>query len=94
MKYDIYQIDAFTKEPFKGNPAAVVPLEDDWLPDSVMQKIALENNLAETAFFISTPIGYDLRWFTPTIEMDLCGHATLATGYLLFDILETGQRDP
>lgn len=92
MKYDIYQIDAFTKEPFKGNPAAVVPLEDDWLPDKVMQKIALENNLAETAFFISTPIGYDLRWFTPTIEMDLCGHATLATGYLLFDILETDKE--
>ena len=91
MKYEIYQIDAFTKEAFAGNPAAIVPL-DAWLPDAVMQSIALENNLAETAFFVPNGDGYDLRWFTPTVEMDLCGHATLATGYLLFEILGTDKE--
>jgi len=91
MKYEIYQIDAFTKEAFKGNPAAIVPL-DAWLPDGVMQSIALENNLAETAFFVPNGEGYDLRWFTPTVEMDLCGHATLATGHLLFEILGTDKK--
>jgi PhzF family phenazine biosynthesis protein len=91
MNLQIFQIDAFTKEPFAGNPAAVVPL-DAWLPDSVMQAIALENNLAETAFFVTNGDGYDLRWFTPTVEMDLCGHATLATGYLLFEILGTDKE--
>jgi PhzF family phenazine biosynthesis protein len=91
MKYDIYQIDAFTNEPFKGNPAAVVPF-DAWPADEVMQNIALENNLAETAFFIPDGEGYSLRWFTPTVEMDLCGHATLATGYLIFEILGTDKK--
>lgn len=91
MKYDIYQIDAFTRVPFKGNPAAVVPFEA-WPADGVMQNIAAENNLAETAFFIPNGDGYDLRWFTPTVEMDLCGHATLATGYLLFEILGTDKQ--
>jgi PhzF family phenazine biosynthesis protein len=91
MGLEIYQIDAFTQETFKGNPAAVVPLEK-WLPDRVMQSIALENNLAETAFFVPNGDEYDLRWFTPTIEMDLCGHATLATGYLLFEILGTDKH--
>jgi predicted PhzF superfamily epimerase YddE/YHI9 len=91
MKYDIYQIDAFTNEPFKGNPAAVVPF-DEWPADEVMQDIALENNLAETAFVIRDGDNYGLRWFTPTVEMDLCGHATLATGYLLFEILGTDKR--
>jgi PhzF family phenazine biosynthesis protein len=91
MNLQIFQIDAFTKEPFKGNPAAVVSL-DAWLPDSVMQSIALENNLAETAFFVPNAAGYDLRWFTPTVEMDLCGHATLATGYLLFEVLGTDKE--
>jgi len=91
MKLKIYQVDAFTREPFKGNPAAVVPL-DSWLPDEVMQNIALENNLAETAFFVTNGDGYDLRWFTPTVEMDLCGHATLATGFLLFEILGTNEK--
>ena len=90
MKYDIYQIDAFASTPFAGNPAAIVPLET-WLPDDVMLNIAAENNLAETAFFKRSENGYDLRWFTPTVEMDLCGHATLATGYVIFDILGTDQ---
>lgn len=91
MKYDIYQIDAFTNETFKGNPAAVVPLKV-WPADKVMQNIALENNLAETAFFIPDGDNYGLRWFTPTVEMDLCGHATLATGYLIFEILGTDKK--
>lgn len=91
MKFEIFQIDAFAGRPFAGNPAAVVPL-DAWLPDDVMQNIAAENNLAETAFFVKGPNGYDLRWFTPTIEMDLCGHATLATGFLIFEILGTDQK--
>ena len=91
MKYDIYQIDVFTSVPFKGNPAAVVPF-NAWPADEVMQNIALENNLAETAFFIPDGDDYGLRWFTPTVEMDLCGHATLATGYLIFEILGTDKK--
>ena len=90
MKLDIYQIDAFASKPFAGNPAAIVPL-DKWLPDEVMLNIAMENNLAETAFFVPGEKGYDLRWFTPTIEMDLCGHATLATAFLIFEILGTKE---
>jgi PhzF family phenazine biosynthesis protein len=86
MKLDIYQIDAFAARAFAGNPAAVVPL-DAWLPDDVMLNIAMENNLAETAFFVAGVTGYDLRWFTPAVEMDLCGHATLASGFVLFNIL-------
>lgn len=86
MKLDIYQVDAFSKTLFGGNPAAVVPL-DAWLPDAVMQSIALENNLSETAFFVPEPDGYGLRWFTPSFEIDLCGHATLATAFVLFDQL-------
>src|SRR6187549_902820 len=91
MKHEIFQIDAFASTPFAGNPAAVVPLES-WLPDDVMLNIAMENNLAETAFFVPSEKGYDLRWFTPTIEMDLCGHATLATGFLIFDVLGTKEN--
>ena len=91
MKLDIYQIDAFASTPFTGNPAAVVPL-DEWLPDEVMLNIAMENNLAETAFFVSNGDGYDLRWFTPTVEMDLCGHATLATAFLIFEVLGTDKK--
>lgn len=85
MKLPIYQIDAFTNKVFRGNPAAVVPLEA-WLPDDVMQNIAAENNLAETAFFVQRADGggYDLRWFTPEIEIPLCGHATLASAFVLF----------
>lgn len=89
MKLDIYQVDAFTDTLFGGNPAAVVPLKK-WIPDSLMQQIAMENNLGETAFFVKSEtkeIDYDLRWFTPTIEMDLCGHATLASGFVLFEYL-------
>jgi len=91
MKHEIFQIDAFASKPFAGNPAAVVPLES-WLPDDVMLNIAMENNLAETAFFVPSEKGYDLRWFTPAVEMDLCGHATLATGFLIFEILGTKEN--
>lgn len=82
----MFQVDAFSSEPFRGNPAAVVPL-DSWLPAETMLKIAAENNLAETAFFVKNNDGYDLRWFTPTVEMDLCGHATLASAYVLYELL-------
>ena len=83
MKLLIYQIDAFTSRLFGGNPAAVVTL-DQWLPDDVLQSIAAENNLAETAFVIPRQDKAPLRWFTPIVEVDLCGHATLATGHVLF----------
>jgi PhzF family phenazine biosynthesis protein len=84
MLIPLYQVDAFvTGEPFTGNPAAVCPLET-WLPDAVMQAIAAENNLSETAFFVAESDGYRLRWFTPTTEVDLCGHATLAAGFVVF----------
>lgn len=79
----IYQIDAFTSKVFAGNPAAVCPLEK-WLNDSVMQSIAAENNLSETAFFVREDSGYRIRWFTPVREVDLCGHATLASGFVFF----------
>ena len=85
MKLPIYQLDAFTDTLFTGNPAAVVPLES-WLPDELMQQIAAENNLAETAFFVPTDAGFHIRWFTPCTEVDLCGHATLAAAYVLFKI--------
>lgn len=78
----LYQVDAFTDAVFGGNPAAVCPLEA-WLPDATMQAIAAENNLAETAFFVPDGAGYHLRWFTPTVEVDLCGHATLASAYVI-----------
>lgn len=83
MKLPIYQIDAFTSRLFGGNPAAVVTL-DTWLPDDVMQAIAAENNLAETAFVVPREAHAPLRWFTPTVEVDLCGHATLASAHVLF----------
>ncbi|HEX2640630.1 MAG TPA: PhzF family phenazine biosynthesis protein [Pyrinomonadaceae bacterium] len=86
MSLQIFQVDAFASEPFRGNPAAVVPLES-WLPAETMLKIAAENNLAETAFFVKNGDGYDLRWFTPTVEIDLCGHATLASAYVLYELL-------
>jgi PhzF family phenazine biosynthesis protein len=89
-KNAIYQVDAFTDELFGGNPAAVVPLAS-WLPDTVMQSIAAENNLSETAFFVKAGVGYDLRWFTPTIEVNFCGHATLATAHIFFTILKTEE---
>lgn len=86
MKLSLYQIDAFASRLFEGNPAAVCPL-DEWLPDEIMQSIANENNLSETAFFVPQGDGFHIRWFTPASEVDLCGHATLATGYVLFHIL-------
>ena len=88
----IFQVDAFTERLFGGNPAAVVPLEE-WLDDATMQSIGLENNLAETAFFVPEKNGFRLRWFTPEVEVKLCGHATLASAYVLFDILEPGRRE-
>jgi len=88
MNIPIYQIDAFTLGPFSGNPAAVCPL-NAWLDDDVMQNIAAENNLAETAFIVPREGGYDLRWFTPTVEVDLCGHATLAAGYVVLNHLRS-----
>jgi PhzF family phenazine biosynthesis protein len=81
MEISLYQIDAFASELFKGNPAAVCPL-DEWLPDETMQSIAAENNLSETAFFVPTGSGFHIRWFTPLSEVDLCGHATLASAFL------------
>lgn len=78
----IYQVDAFADAPFKGNPAAVIPLES-WIDDSLMQQIAMENNLSETVFFVKTKDGYHIRWFTPDYEIDLCGHATLASAYVI-----------
>jgi PhzF family phenazine biosynthesis protein len=87
MKLPLYWLDAFTSEIFRGNPAAVVPL-DAWLPDALLQKIAFENGLSETAFFVRTgPARFHLRWFTPSVEVDLCGHATLASGWTLFSDL-------
>lgn len=87
MKLSLYQIDAFASKPFEGNPAAICPLEE-WLSDDLMQSIAEENNLSETAFFVKTNKGYSIRWFTPTREIDLCGHATLASAYVIFKILK------
>ncbi|MEO7176435.1 MAG: PhzF family phenazine biosynthesis protein [Saprospiraceae bacterium] len=84
MTIKIYQVDAFAEDSFSGNPAAVCPL-DAWLSDELMQQIAMENNLAETAFYVKNGDKYDIRWFTPTVEVDLCGHATLASAYVLFN---------
>lgn len=85
MQLSLYQLDAFTDKVFGGNPAAVVPLTS-WLSDETMQAIAAENNLAETAFYVPTEAGFHIRWFTPTVEVDLCGHATLASAYVLFSL--------
>lgn len=84
MKLKIYQVDAFADAVFKGNPAAICPLET-WLDDRTLQQIAMENNLPETAFYLKKGDGYEIRWFTPTVEVDLCGHATLASAYILFN---------
>lgn len=86
MDINLYQIDAFSQTVFKGNPAAVCPL-DTWLSDDILQAIALENNLSETAFCVANASGFDIRWFTPTKEVNLCGHATLACAKVLFDEL-------
>ncbi|MBU1319414.1 MAG: PhzF family phenazine biosynthesis protein [candidate division Zixibacteria bacterium] len=86
MKLPIYQIDAFTGKVFAGNPAAVCPLES-WLDDKTLQSIAAENNLSETAFFVPKGDAYEIRWFTPGIEVELCGHATLASAHVIFNYL-------
>jgi predicted PhzF superfamily epimerase YddE/YHI9 len=91
MRLPLYQVDAFTDHLFAGNPAAVCPL-DAWLPDATMQAIAAENNLAETAFFVRESGDYALRWFTPTVEVDLCGHATLASGHVVMKFLESQRQ--
>ncbi|HEX5419109.1 MAG TPA: PhzF family phenazine biosynthesis protein [Gammaproteobacteria bacterium] len=91
-KLQLFQVDAFSSRLFGGNPAAVVPLIS-WLPDDLMQSIAAENNLAETAFFVLEGERYGLRWFTPTAEVKLCGHATLATAHVLFTALEPERRE-
>ena len=87
MKLPLWQVDAFASQRFKGNPAAVVPLST-WLPDATMQAIAAENNLAETAFFVAQGDDYAIRWFTPAQEVPLCGHATLASGWVVLNKLE------
>jgi PhzF family phenazine biosynthesis protein len=89
VRLPLFQVDAFSSRVFGGNPAAVCPL-DAWLPDAELQAIALENNLSETAFFVREAGGLRLRWFTPTQEVDLCGHATLAAAWVLFHRLEAG----
>jgi len=86
MELSLYQIDAFANNPFEGNPAAICPLEE-WLTDELMQAIANENNLSETAFFVERNNHFHIRWFTPTHEVDLCGHATLASAYVIFNLL-------
>lgn len=87
MNLKFYQVDAFTTERFKGNPAVVYPLES-WLDDELMQNIAMEHNLSETAFFVKEDDVFHIRWFMPTVEVDMCGHATLATAYVLFEELD------
>jgi PhzF family phenazine biosynthesis protein len=91
MKLEIFQVDAFTNKQFGGNPAAVVPVAE-WLPDETMLAIAAENNLAETAFFVKDGDGYHIRWFTPKVEVNLCGHATLATAFVIFEVLKLEQK--
>ena len=88
----IYQVDAFTDTIFSGNPAAVCVL-DKWLSSDVMQQIASENNLSETAFLVKNDNQYDIRWFTPNVEVDLCGHATLASAFVLFKFYEKEAND-
>ena len=94
MKLNLYQVDAFADKLFKGNPAAVIPLKS-WVSDELMQQLARENNLAETAFFVPSEkkkIDYYIRWFTPELEINLCGHATLASAYVIFEILKLKKK--
>ncbi|MEO7394923.1 MAG: PhzF family phenazine biosynthesis isomerase, partial [Chitinophagaceae bacterium] len=94
MKLTLYQIDAFTNKLFGGNPAAVIPLKK-WIDDELMQKIAMENNLSETVFFVPSVrkgVDYDIRWFTPPLEINLCGHATLASAYVIFEIKKIKKK--
>ena len=92
MNLQIFQVDAFTQKPLSGNPAAVCPLTE-WLADEMMLKIAAENNLSETAFFVKRNDDYEIRWFTPTVEINLCGHATLASSYVIFNCLNLEERE-
>lgn len=87
MTLKLYQVDAFTSKLFGGNPAAVVPLQN-WIDEKTMQNIAMENNLSETAFFVKENSHYHIRWFTPVNEVDLCGHATLASSFVIFNFIE------
>jgi len=89
MKLPLYQVDAFASRLFEGNPAAVCPLEA-WLSDELLQSIATENNLSETVFFVPNQVGFDIRWFTPNGEVGLCGHATLACAFVIFNHIQTG----
>lgn len=94
MKLTLYQLDAFTDKVFSGNPAAVIPLKK-WIPAELMQQLAMENNLAETAFFApakNKKADFDIRWFTPALEINLCGHATLASAYIVFEILKAKKK--
>ena len=86
MRIPLFHVDAFTREPFRGNPAAVCPL-DAWLDDETLRKVAAENNLSETAFFVPNAGHYDLRWSTPRGEVRLCGHATLASAFVVLNLL-------
>ena len=92
MELIMYQVDAFAEKMFSGNPAAVVPLKE-WLPDETMQNMAMENNLSETAFFIPEGEGFHIRWFTPVSEVDLCGHATLASAHVIFEHLGFDKKE-
>lgn len=91
MEIPFYQIDAFASQVFAGNPAGVCLLEE-WLPDNTLQSIAAENNLPETAFLVQRENHYDLRWFTPAVEIDLCGHATLASGHAIFEFVDRDSK--
>lgn len=89
MPLPVFHVDAFTSKPFAGNPSAVCPLAE-WLDDGLLQAVAAENNLSETAFFVRGN-DYELRWFTPRCEVKLCGHATLASAFVVLQILETAR---
>jgi PhzF family phenazine biosynthesis protein len=92
MRIPLFHVNAFTNRPFSGNPAAVCPLQE-WLDDGWLQKVAAENNLSETAFFVPRGSHFDLRWFTPTCEVGLCGHATLASAYVLLRLQQPGLEE-
>ena len=92
MKIPVVHVDAFTSQAFRGNPAAVCPLES-WLDDQTLQSIAAENNLSETAFLVGGKGSYEIRWMTPATEVDLCGHATLASAFVLFGEAEKGRDE-
>jgi PhzF family phenazine biosynthesis protein len=91
MRIPLFHVDAFTDQPFHGNPAAVCPLQE-WLDDELLRKVAAENNLSETAFFVPKDDNYEIRWFTPRCEVRLCGHATLASAYVLLNLLQSNLR--